>query len=152
MHSPKLKLDEPAFSFAELCRLTGLRAGAVHAYVMRRQWCPVHPQRRGVGGADEVATYCVRDVLRLLVVAACTRHRVIGDQRNACVAALDIWAEGGAQPSNCPVPPRVFELRRWPWCTLRLDLAALVRIETARMQRYVMLRGTGVVKEPNRAA
>ena len=141
-------IDKPAFSFADVVRLTGYKPSRIHGYVIKKQFRPQYPQPQGGAFGVERRTYTGRDVLRLLLLGPAVRfgvHLAAGDRFGASQPTLDALtqdldahidavlsgtADAGANERV------VFPRLGGPWCYLVLDLAALAETQIARLADY----------------
>ena len=148
-------IDKPAFSFADVVRLTGYKPSRIHGYVIKKQFRPQYPQPHATGRVER-RSYTGRDILRLLLLGPAVRfgvHLTAGDRCGASLPTLDalmrdldthidavLSGTATAQANERVVFPRL----GGPWCYLVLDLAALAETQTARIAEYCRLRDEGV--------
>jgi hypothetical protein len=149
-------IDKPAFTFADVVRLTGYKPSRIHGYVVKKQFRPQYPQPQGGAFGVERRTYTGRDVLRLLLLGPAVRfgvHLAAGDRNGASQPTLDalkrdLDAHIDAVLSGTAVAGAnervVFPRLGGPWCYLVLDLAALAETQTARIAEYRRVRDEGV--------
>ena len=148
-------IDRPAFSFADVVRLTGYKPSRIHGYVIKQQFRPQYSQPRGGAIRVERRTYTGRDVLRLLLLGPAVRfgvHLAAGDRFGASQPTLDALMRdldahiaavlsGNATHTNERV---VFPRLGGPWAYLVLDLRALAETQIARFGEYRRLRDEGI--------
>ena len=150
-------IDKPAFSFADVVRLTGYKPSRIHGYVVKKQFRPQYPQPHATGPVER-RSYTGRDILRLLLLGPAVRfgvHLTAGDRYGASQPTLDALMQdldahiagvmsGTATHANERV---VFPRLGGPWAYLVLDLRALAETQIARLADYRRLRDEGQLPE-----